>query len=259
MELAQLLPMWAVVCPLVFLGAAMDAVAGGGGLITVSAYLLAGLDPHMATGTNKCGNLLGMAASSVRFLRRGDVHLPSALWGAAGAVLGAWVGSRLNLLVPDLALYYVLLALIPVMAVFLLVKRDFGGEDRSGELSPARLKGLALLAGLLIGGYDGFFGPGAGTFLILVNTGLCRLGLLTASGNAKIANLASCIASLFSYAISGQVMWAVGLPAALCGLAGGYVGAGVALKKGAKIIRPMFFVVLALLTARLIYDLTAGG
>lgn len=256
MDLAQLLPIWAVVCPLVFLGAAMDAVAGGGGLITVTSYLLAGLDPHMATGTNKCGNLLGMAASSLRFLRRGDVHLPSAVWGALGSVLGAWTGSRLNLMVPDQALYYVLLALIPIMALFLLVKRDFGGEDRSQTLSPARLKLLAFLAGALLGGYDGFFGPGAGTFLILANTGLCRFGLLTASGNAKIANLASCVSSLVSYAISGQVMWAVGLPAALCGLAGGYVGAGLALKKGAKLIRPMFFVVLALLTIRLIYDLT---
>ena len=259
MELAQLFPIWAVVCPLVFLGTLMDAVAGGGGLITVSAYLLAGLNPHLATGTNKCGSLFGMMASSARFLRRGDVHLPSAVWGALGAVAGAWIGSRLNLLVPERALYYVMLVLVPMMAVFLLVKREFGAEDRSGELPPARLKLFALLAGLLIGGYDGFFGPASGTFLILVYTGLCRFGLLTASGNAKIANVASCGASLVSYALAGQVWWAVGIPAALCGLAGGYVGAGVALKKGAKIIRPMFFVVLALLTARLIYDLTAGG
>lgn len=84
MELEQLLPMWAVICPLVFLGAVMDAVAGGGGLLSLPAYLLAGLDPHMAIGTNKLGNLPGMATSAIRFLRRGNVHLPSAVcvpWG----------------------------------------------------------------------------------------------------------------------------------------------------------------------------------
>lgn len=258
MELEQLLPMWAVVCPLVFLGGVVDAVAGGGGLITVPAYLLAGLDPHAATATNKCGNLLGMLASAARFFRGGNVHVPGAVWCGLGSVLGAWAGSRLNLVVPDRALYYVMLVLVPVLAVFLLIKRDFGGEDRSDQVPPFRLKLLSLLAGLLIGGYDGFFGPGAGTFLILVNTGLCRFGLLTASGNAKIANVASCVASLVSYTLAGQVVWAVGLPAALCGLAGGYVGAGLALKNGAKIIRPMFLVVLALLLVRLIYDFMAG-
>ena len=151
-----------------------------------------------------------------------------------------------------------MLILVPILAVFLIKKRDFGTEDHSEELSPRRLNAISLLSSLVIGVYDGFFGPGAGTFLILANTGLCRFGLLTASGNAKIANVASCGASLVSYALAGQVWWAVGIPAALCGLAGGYVGAGVALKKGAKIIRPMFFVVLALLLARLIYDLAAA-
>ena len=257
MDWEALVGMWAVVCPLVFLGGIVDAVAGGGGLITVPAYLLAGLDPHAATATNKCGNLLGMAASAARFLRGGNVHIPGAVWGGLGSVLGAWAGSRLNLVVPDRALYYVMLVLVPVMAAFLLLKRDFGQEDRSHTLSPARIKLLSLLAGLLIGGYDGFFGPGAGTFLILVNTGLCRFGLLTASGNAKIANVASCVASLATYALAGEVQWAVGLPAALCGMAGGYVGAGLALKNGAKIIRPMFFVVLALLLLRLLSDLSS--
>ena len=89
MELEQLLPMWAVICPLVFLGAVMDAVAGGGGLLSLPAYLLAGLDPHMAIGTNKLGNLPGMVTSAIRFLRRGNVHLPSAVWCVLGSLVGA--------------------------------------------------------------------------------------------------------------------------------------------------------------------------
>ena len=255
MELGELAHIWLIVCPLVFLGGLIDAVAGGGGLITLPAYLIAGLPAHMASGTNKCGNAFGTFLSTGRFLKRGDVHIPSAAAGAVGALAGAWVGARLNLVMPEQMLYYVMLAVVPVMAVFLLLKRDFGQEDRSGELSRGQLMAMAAGIGLIIGGYDGFFGPGAGTFLMLAFTGLCRFDLLTASGNTKVANSASNLASLITFGLAGKVMWAVGIPAALCGIAGNYVGSGLALKGGAKVIRPMFFVVLTLLVARLVYGL----
>lgn len=257
MELGELAHIWLIVCPLVFLGGLIDAVAGGGGLITLPAYLIAGLPAHMASGTNKCGNAFGTFLSTGRFLKRGDVHIPSAVAGAVGALAGAWVGARLNLIMPEQMLYYVMLAVVPVMAVFLLLKRDFGQEDRSGELSRGQLMAMAAGIGLIIGGYDGFFGPGAGTFLMLAFTGLCRFDLLTASGNTKVANSASNLASLVTFAIAGKVMWAVGIPAALCGIAGNYLGSSLALKGGARVIRPMFFVVLSLLLTRLIYGLFA--
>lgn len=257
MELGELAHIWLIVCPLVFLGGLIDAVAGGGGLITLPAYLLAGLPAHLASGTNKCGNAFGTFLSTWRFLKRGDVHIPSAAVGAAGALAGAWLGARLNLIMPEQMLYYVMLAVVPVMAVFLLLKRDFGQEDRSGELGLGQLMAMTAVIGLVIGGYDGFFGPGAGTFLMLAFTGLCRFDLLTASGNTKMANSASNLASLVTFALAGKVMWSVGIPAALCGIAGNYVGSGLALKSGAKVICPMFFVVLVLLLARLIYGLFA--
>ena len=257
MELTELAHILMIVCPLVFLGGVIDAVAGGGGLITLPAYLLAGLPAHLASGTNKCGNAFGTFLSTGRFLKQGDVHLPSAVSGAVGALVGAWIGTRLNLIVPEQILYYIMLAVVPVMAVFLVLKRDFGQEDRSHELGRLQLMAMALGIGLVIGGYDGFFGPGAGTFLILAFTGLCRFDLLTASGNTKVANSASNLASLVTFALAGKVMWSVGLPAALCGIAGNYIGSSLALKGGAKVIRPMFFVVLGLLLARLVYGLIA--
>ena len=255
MELSELAHIWMIVCPLVFLGGLIDAVAGGGGLITLPAYLIAGLPAHSASGTNKCGNVFGTLLSTGRFLKRGDVHIPSAITGAAGALVGAWIGARLNLIMPERMLYYFMLIMVPVMAVFLLLKRNFGQEDRSGELSRLQLMSMALGIGLVIGGYDGIFGPGAGTFLMLAFTGMCRFDLLTASGNTKVANSASNMASLITFAFAGKVMWVVGIPAAVCGIAGNYVGSSLALKGGAKVIRPMFFVVLALLLIRLIYGL----
>lgn len=257
MELSELIHIWVIVCPLVFLGGLIDAVAGGGGLITLPAYLIAGLPAHMATGTNKCGNAFGTFLATGRFLKRGDVHYPTAITGAAGALVGAWVGVQINLIVPEQALYYAMLAAVPVLTVVLLLKSNFGQEDRSAQLGRLQLLAMALGIGLVIGCYDGFFGPGAGTFLMLAFTGLCRFDLLTASGNTKMANSASLLASLVTFALAGKVMWSVGIPAALCGIAGNYVGSGLALKGGAKVIRPMFFVVLALLVARLLYGLFA--
>ncbi|MCI9243002.1 MAG: TSUP family transporter, partial [Lawsonibacter sp.] len=103
------------------MGGLIDAVAGGGGLITLPAYLIAGLPAHMASGTNKCGNAFGTVLATGRFLKRGDVHIPSAAAGAAGALVGAWLGVQINLVMPEQMLYYVMLAVVPVMAVFLLL------------------------------------------------------------------------------------------------------------------------------------------
>ena len=257
MELSELFHILIIVCPLVFLGGLIDAVAGGGGLVTLPAYLIAGLPPHLASGTNKCGNAFGTFLSTGRFLKRGDVHMPSAVAGAAGALLGAWVGAKLNMIMPERVLYYLMLAIVPIMAVFLLFRRDFGNENHSDQLGRIQLLFTALGIGLVIGAYDGFFGPGAGTFLMLAFTGICRFDLLTASGNTKLANSASNLASLVTFALAGKVMWTVGIPAAVCGIAGNYVGSSLALKGGAKVIRPMFFVVLILLVARLVYNLVA--
>ena len=255
MEWNTLFPILVIVCPLVFLGGVVDAVAGGGGLITLPAYLLAGLPPHLASGTNKCGNIFGTLLATGRFLKRGYIHLPSALLGGAAALAGAWLGARLNMLVPERFLYYFMLAVVPVLAVFLLFKRDFGSEDRSASLGRVWLPVLAAVVGLVIGCYDGFFGPGAGAFFILAFTGLCRFDLLTAAGTSKVVNSASGLASMVTFPAAGQAMWSVGLPAALCSIAGSYVGSGLALRGGAKVIRPMFFVVLALLVVRLGWDM----
>ena len=255
MGLLELVKTWLIICPLVFLGGLVDAVAGGGGLITLPAYLLAGLPPHLASGTNKCGNAFGTFLSTGRFLKQGDIHIPSAVAGAAGGLAGAWVGVQINLIVPEQVLYFVMLAVVPIMAVFLLLKRDLGQEDRSYSLDRGQLITMALGIGLVVGVYDGFFFFFSGTFLILAFTGVCRFDLLTASGNAKVANSASALASLIAFAMAGEVMWAVGIPAAVCGVIGNYLGSGLALKNGAKLIRPMFFVVLALLLFRLIYSL----
>lgn len=254
----QLLEALLIVCPLVFLGGIVDAVAGGGGLITLPAYLLAGLPAHAASATNKCGSTFGTLLSTCRFFKQGQIHLPSALFGGAGALAGAWLGARLNLIMPERYLYYLMLIVVPIMALFLLFKGKFGEENGSQRFSSRKLNVMVLAIGVVLGAYDGFFGPGAGTFLMLAFTGICKFDLLTASGNTKAANAASNVASFITFALAGEVVWAVGLPAALCSIAGNYIGSSLALKNGARVIRPMFFVVLTLLIIRLLFDLVTG-
>lgn len=255
MNFETLVPIWLIVCPLSFLGGLIDAVAGGGGLITLPAYLLAGLPPHMAIGTNKCGNVFGTFAAMVNFVRKGHYHLKSAAFAAVGALIGAYSGSSLNMLVSEKALYYLMIFAVPVLAFFILRKKDFGSESFYEQFSEKKLSWLSLFVGLALGLYDGFFGPGAGTFMMLAFAGICGFDLLTASGNTKICNTASNFASVIAFALGGQIMWAVGIAAAVCNIIGASIGANIALKKGAKIIRPMFIVVLCLLIFKLIFDL----
>ncbi len=244
-----------VVCPLVFLAGVVDAVAGGGGLISLPAYLVAGLPPHFATATNKCGSTFGTALSTVRFLRQGRFHRQAAGVSAVTALAGSALGSQINLLLDERMLHYVLVGLLPVIAVFLLFHRDFGAESTVERLEPRALLALAGVIGFVMGVYDGFFGPGTGTFLILAFTAFCGFDLVTASGNAKVVNLCSNVAAFVTFAFAGKILWALGVPAACFSIAGHYVGSSLALKNGAKIIRPMFFVVLVLLLVRILGDL----
>ncbi len=246
-----------LICPLLFLAGLVDSVAGGGGLISLPAYLVAGLPPHCATATNKCSSTFGTMLATVRYLRHGHLHRQSAALSVVCALSGSWLGARLNLWLPERYLYWFLLGALPVIALVILFKRELGQTDRTNRYSKTGLLVRVAVIALAIGCYDGFFGPGTGTFLMLALTGLCGFDLLTASGNTKVINLSSNLAAFVTFAFSGNILWALGIPAALFNIAGNYVGSGLALKNGARVIRPMLLVVLGLLLGTVIYDLAA--
>ena len=236
-----------IVCPLVFAAGFIDSAAGGGGLISLPAYMAAGIPPHIATGTNKCSSVFGTFFSAWTFFKNGKIHIKAALISAAAALLGSWAGAMLNMIASDNALRLILMITLPVVALFIIFKKDFGSEDRTGSIPQRRLIVLCIIIGLLLGCYDGFFGPGTGTFLILCFTIFSGFDLLTASGNAKVVNLASNIAAFVTFALSGQIMWHIGLPAAIFGIAGNILGSQIAIKKGSRFIRPMFIIILVIL------------
>lgn len=246
-----------LVFPLIFLAGFIDSIAGGGGLISLPSYFLLGLPPHMAYGTNKFSSCIGTAFSVFRFIRSKRVHMQSAVASVFSAVLGSAIGARIVLLLDEKYLRYCLIALLPVIAVFVLSRRGFG-EGKTKNLSDRKIIFLSILSGLLIGTYDGFFGPGAGSFLILAYTGLMGFDLTTSSGNAKIVNLASNIGALTTFILNDKVFFAVAVPAAAFGILGNWIGSGLAIKDGAKIIKPVFVGVLVLLFLKISYDLFMG-
>ncbi len=246
-----------IVCPLVFFAGLIDSMAGGGGIISLPAYVAAGLPPHLALGSNKFSATWGTLFSTLRFLKKGRVHLKAALLAAAGALVGSAVGSRLALLTSEVYLKVILLVALPILAVFITTNKALDGEKESSFVFTPKTACMSALTGLAIGGYDGFFGPGTGTFLILVFHTLLHFDLLTASGNAKVVNLASNTASLCTFLISGNIVFALAIPAAFAGLAGNMLGSHLALSKGVKAIKPAFVVVLCLLLLKVGFDLYA--
>lgn len=251
----ELLKMCLIVCPLIFLGGFVDSVAGGGGLITLPAYMMAGVPVHFAAGTNKVVNGIGTAAATVRYFRSGKIRLSVALPAAVGALAGGYIGAEIAKLLSDSLLQGLMLVALPVVAVFLVLKKDFGQE--TGDVTCSRTYELlvSLGIGLAIGCYDGMIGPGTGTFMIMAFTALLSLDMVTASGCAKVGNLASNVAAAVSFIIGSSVMWQLVVPATICSVIGNYCGALYAIRGGGKKIKGMIFVVLGMLFIKLLWEL----
>ena len=244
--------MYAIVCPLIFLAGFVDSVAGGGGLMSLPAYYLAGLPPVLAAGTNKLSACLGTLAATGKFLLSGKVMVKVAVAAAVGAFPGSWLGTNLLRAIPENIIRVMMIFAIPLVALVVLRK---GKSMGSMSLVPQKYElPVSFLIGLVVGFYDGLVGPGTGTFLILMFTMILGMEAVHASGSAKVVNLASNIASLTNLLLAGKVLVALGIPAACCAIAGNLLGAGMTIKKGTGFIRKMLLVVLVLLLAKMVYD-----
>ena len=211
-----------IVCPLVFLGGLVDSIAGGGGLITLPGYLLAGVPPHMAIGTNKLSSAMGMAISTVRLYRGGFIDLKMSVVPVLSAFVGSLVGARIALMVPPSVFQIILVLCLPV-AAFLVMRDKTLSPD--GEEMEQKKRWLMLgLVSFACGAYDGFYGPGAGTFMLLGFAAAAKLGVRDAAGQMKIVNFSSGIAALVLYAATGHVDWVLGALAGCFGITGHYIG-----------------------------------
>ena len=241
-------------CPLVFLAGFVDAVAGGGGLISLPAYYMAGLPPHLALGTNKLSSSAGTVFSTAAYLREGYVYKPLIPVSVAGALLGSWIGARCALLMDEQILRWVMLFVIPALALITILKKDLltPGER---NMPHVREQLITAVITLTIGWYDGFFGPGTGTFLMLAFVCILRLDAVTACGNTKLVNLCSNLAAVAAFITGGSIIYALALPCAVFSVLGHAIGAKITIKNGAKIIRPVMLAVVAVLMVTIIKDI----
>ena len=239
----------------VFAAGFVDGIGGGGGIISVPVYLLAGLPAHFALGTNKMSSCIGTAVSTGHYLKKGYVDWGLAIPSALLAIGGAWVGTSLQLKADERILKYVLLLVLPVAAAVLLRKKSL--PETRGDMPLWRRRLAVWGSSLAVGIYDGFYGPGTGTFLLLAFCTLGRLDVRTASGNVKVANLASNLGALTTSLLAGKVLIGVGLVAACFSIAGHYLGSGLAIKNGSKIVRPVILIVILLLMIKVLIELVA--
>ena len=242
-----------IVCPLVFLAGFIDSIAGGGGLVSLPAYMIAGLPAHNAIATNKLSSSMGTTVSTIRLSLAGHIPWKEAWVYVICAIGGSTLGAHLALMVPERSFKIVMLVVIPLTALYLILYKPTAKEKE-----PLPRRQMVLRAGiiaLLIGMYDGFYGPGTGTFLILLLTSLAHYKLGQANGITKAINLSSNLTALVVYVLNGRVIWLLGLAAGICNMLGNYLGISVFQKKGSRIVTPIMLTVLGIFFVRLLVEL----
>ena len=246
-----------IICPLIFIAGFIDSIAGGGGLIALPAYLMAGIPPQFALGTNKLSSTAGAIMASIRYYKNKYVDIVLCLPSIVAALIGSAFGSSLALLVNERFLRWIFLIILPITAFYVFKNKNL--DINSSTLSRTKTMIYSIIISFFIGGYDGFYGPGAGTFLILLSNRIAKIDARIASGNAKLINLASNFSALVLFLINGRVLIPLGLCAALFNMAGAYIGSGLVIQKGTKIIRYAILIILVLIFIKMVWDTIVTG
>ena len=243
-----------IVCPMVFLASFVDSIAGGGGLISLPAYLLAGVPMHSAVATNKLSSATGTVISTWRLCKNKYVDWLLVLPCIVMAVIGSSIGANISLHVSEKVLKIILIPVVLVVAFYVMKEKNL---DKHSEVTISRKAQMiwCAVSALVVGLYDGFYGPGTGTFLLLLFTGLGKMDLRTASGNMKVTNLSSNVSALVVFLINGRAILPLGLAASVFSIAGHYMGSGMVMKNGNKIVRPIILIVITLLFIKIAFDM----
>ena len=242
-----------IICPLVFIAGFIDAVAGGGGLISLPAYMITGLPVHNCIATNKLSSIMGTTVSTAKYARDGFVPWKIALLCIPCALLGSGIGANFALMIPDRTFKIIMLIVVPLTAIYVLTKKNLFVEKevKSEKFTMALSASIAFFIGM----YDGFYGPGTGTFMILLLTGVAGMELTKANGLSKVINVSTNFAALAVFLFNHQVLFSLGIVAGFFSIAGSYIGATRFEKNGAAIVKPVLIVVLTIFLVKLIAEL----
>ena len=233
------------VFPAVFAAGIVDAIAGGGGLITLPVYMLVGLPPHEAIGTNKMSSCMGTTTATYRFAREGYINFKLAVFAVIFALAGSFTGAHISLLISNQSFKVLMLFILPVTAWFVMRTKNFDVEREAFSFRKTCI--LSCVIAFVIGMYDGFYGPGTGTFLILT--------LKEANGLTKAINMTTNVTSLVVFLINGTVLIPLGIIAGLCNIAGNWIGVSFFDKKGGAVVKPVMLLVLTVFLVKTIMEL----
>ena len=234
----------------------VDAIAGGGGLIQLPALLISFPDREVAevAGTNKLGSIFGTSAAALNYRRNIKTDPKLLLAMVLPAFIGSGSGSLLATQISTEQLKVAIVVMLVAVFAYTLARPDLGKvEVLKGAAKRQRTVGA--IAGLTIGFYDGFIGPGTGTLLMIVLVAALGFAFIGASAIAKVVNVATNFASILVFGISGSIMWVVGLAVGICNLAGGIIGSRVAIRRGSDFVRKFYLVVTFALIVRVLFDL----
>ena len=230
----------------------VDAIAGGGGLITVPVLMLAGVPPAQALATNKVQGVFGAATAAISYAASGHVDPRRQIGAAVVAFVAGLAGAFCVTLVPTQALRYALPVILIAIAAFFALKPGLSDADRAARITPMAFTAFVVP---LIGFYDGLVGPGTGAFFMLGFVMLAGYGILKATAHTKLLNLASNLGGLVAFALVGSPLWVTGLAMGVAQIAGAWVGSHLAMRIGARLIKPLLVTTSTLLALKLIYDL----
>jgi uncharacterized protein len=238
----------------------IDAVSGGGGLVQVPALFnaLPAETPATIFGTNKGSSIVGTSNAAWRYARRIQIPWDVAVPAAVSAFGFSFLGAATVAWLPKEIVRPLVLVMMIVVVVYTALKPEFGRFQRSAP-APGKLRVLALAAGAALGFYDGFFGPGAGSFMIFAFVGLFGLDFLRASGAAKIVNLATNAAALVFFVPTGHILWSIALTMAVFNAAGAFAGTRMALRHGSGFVRWIFLAISTMLIGKFGYDTLLGS
>ena len=234
-----------------FLGGFIDAIAGGGGLITLPAIMAMGVPPHLALGTNKLQGVFGSFTATLNFTKKGLIDYKECFVGIVFTFIGAAIGATLILFLNANFLKIIIPFLLIAIFIYTLFMPKIGESDRAAKMKE-RL--FYVIFGLMLGFYDGFFGPGAGSFWMFAMVELIGLNLKKAVAHTKALNFTSNIVALGVFMAGGQILWLVGFLMAVGQILGAYFGSNLVIKKEVKFIRTMFLIVVAATICKLLFD-----
>lgn len=228
-----------ILCFAGFLAALVDSIAGGGGLISLPAFLSSGISPYTALGSNKFASTCASFTSSIKYAKSGKTNMQLLKYLIPFTLIGSIIGANTVLMISQKQLYSIVLVMILFVGVYSLFSKSIGQKDNFKELNRKNII-LGILLSFSLGFYDGFFGPGTGSFLMFGLINIYGFDFIKSSGNARVLNFVSNISSLVVFAVNKQIDYSLAIPVALFMIIGARVGTKLALNKGSKLIKPIF-------------------